>query len=213
MFASLFEGPAAWFTACGLLGTGMFLIRLTMAALGGHAGHVGDAVAGGHDLSFGHAGLGGHAGHGNGTDSHADAKSQSTQTFSLISLQSIVGFLMGFGWGGIAAFRGFNWTWWQAVIAGVLCGAFMVYLLAMTFRTMYALASSGNIELWTTVGSEGEVYSNVPGVGQGMGKVKLVISSRQRMFNAVAAEEALDTRTRVKVVRVNPDNTVTVARA
>lgn len=208
MFASLFEGPAAWFTLCGLLGTGMFVMRLSMAAIGGHGGHVGDALSGGHD--FGDAG-GGHVGH-DGSNPHADAKDQSTQTFSLISLQSIVGFLMGFGWGGIAGLKGFGWPWWQAALAGVVCGAFMVYLLAITLRAVYSLASSGNVEMWQAVGSEGEVYSNVPPAGSGMGKVKLVVSSRLRTLNAVAAGEPLDTKTRVRVVKINQDNTVTVTR-
>ncbi|MFA6044049.1 MAG: hypothetical protein WC718_03615 [Phycisphaerales bacterium] len=214
MFASLFEGPAAWFTVCGLLGTGMFVMRLSMAALGGHGGHAGDAFSGGHDFGHlghvGHSG-GGHAGH-DASHTQADGKDQSTQTFSLLSLQSIVGFLMGFGWGGIAGLKGFGWPWWQAAMGGVVCGAFMVYLLAITLRAVYSLASSGNVEVWEAVGSEGEVYSNVPVAGDGMGKVKLVVSSRLRTLNAVAAGEALHTKTRVRVVKVNPDNTVTVTR-
>ncbi|MBI1190330.1 MAG: hypothetical protein GC200_06580 [Tepidisphaera sp.] len=209
MLADLLNPPAAWFTAAGLIGTGIFSIRLAMALLGGHGGH-----DGGVDLS-GHAGFGGHdAGHGDaGHHSGAhDAKGQSTQTFSLLSLQSIVGFLMGFGWGGIAGLKGFGWSWWMSVLAGVACGLFMIYLLGITFRAIYSLAASGTIEIWQAVGTEGEVYANVPLAGDGLGKVKLVISSRQRLLNAVAAEEPLATRTRVRVVRVNSDNTVTVAR-
>lgn len=204
MFAGLFNVPGVWFTAAGLLGTGVFVIRLVMALLGGHGGH-GFHDVGGHD--FGHAGAGHDAsGHGQ------DGKNQSTQTFELLSLQSVAGFLMGFGWGGIAALKSLHWGVLGSIGAGVACGGFMVYLIAVTFRAIYSLGASGNIDMWEAVGVEGEVYANVPLAGEGMGKVKMVVSSRQRVVNAVAIDEALSTKTRVRVLKVNADNTVTVAR-
>lgn len=207
MWAVLFDNSAVWFTVPALIGTGIFVIRMVMTAFGGHHGDAGL----GHDFA-GHIGGHGHAGGAGHEALHHGEKSNSSQTFELLSLQSIVGFLMGFGWGGLAGLKGAAWPWSTAVICGVICGVIMVYILAFTFRAIYALTSSGNIALGEAIGIEGEVYSNVPAAGQGFGKVKLVISSRQRLLNAITDHEQIDTNTRVRVVKVNENNTVTVAR-
>ncbi len=204
MWAVLFDNSAVWFTVPALIGTGIFVIRMVMTAMGGHHGDAGL----GHDFA-GHVGGHGHAGHD--AQHHGD-KSQSSQTFELLSLQSIVGFMMGFGWGGLAGLKGANWPWTTAVLCGVICGVIMVYILAFTFRAIYSLSSSGNIALGSAIGVIGEVYTNVPAAGHGFGKVKLIISSRQRLLNAVTEHDPIDTNTRVRVVKVNEDNTVTVAK-
>jgi hypothetical protein len=43
--------------------------------------------------------------------------------------------------------------------------------------------------------------------------VRVTLGQRQRIYNAVTEGEELPTSTRVKVTRVNQDNTLTVARA
>ena len=42
--------------------------------------------------------------------------------------------------------------------------------------------------------------------------MRLVIGDRQRYFNAVTDEEAIDTKSRVRITAVNDDNTITVSK-
>ena len=79
-------------------------------------------------------------------------------------------------------------------------------------RAMNELQASGNISIRTALGCEGDVYVTVPSDGVG-GQVRVTLDSRQRIYNAVTRGEDLATGTRVKVVNVNDDNTLTVVRA
>lgn len=203
MFDLLFSGGAAWFSVPAIIGTAIFVLRLTLALIGGPAGDL-DAGMDVHDLPADLA-----------SGTHMDP----TDAFKWLSFQSAAAFVMGFGWGGLAALKGSGWSWLTSVIVAVLVGMFMVWVLAITLKAVYDLQSSGNVRLADTVGVEGDVYLTVPPPHEattgGFGKVKLILGNRQRLFNATAdsAEgQPIPTHTRVRVVRVNADNSVTVAK-
>ncbi|UCD76566.1 MAG: hypothetical protein JSV91_06500, partial [Phycisphaerales bacterium] len=61
------------------------------------------------------------------------------------------------------------------------------------------------------VGHEGSVYVTVPAAGKGRGRVRVVIGDRQRMYSAISEGGELARNSQVRVVRVNEDNTLTVA--
>jgi hypothetical protein len=75
---------------------------------------------------------------------------------------------------------------------------------------MYDLQSSGNVRLDDAVGIEGQVYANVPAGGEGRGQVRVVMGDRARIYNAVSDGGAIKTGSRIRVVRVNEDRTLTV---
>jgi hypothetical protein len=181
-----FGDNAAWYTIPAIVGTTFFTLRIVLMLVGlGHG-----------DLEINH-------------DIHPD----SSHDFEIFSLQSIAAFAMGFGWGAFAAYRGTQWGIGGQLISGALCGAGMVWILAVSLRAMADLQSSGNIELSSAVGREGEVYVTVPAGGAGRGQVRLVLEERQRIYNAISPEADLPRGTRVKVIKINDDNTLTVARA
>ena len=60
------------------------------------------------------------------------------------------------------------------------------------------------------VGREGDVYVTVPGQGQGRGQVRITVDGRQRIYNAVSDGAEFSTSSRVRIARVNEDNTLTV---
>jgi hypothetical protein len=188
----LFSNHAGWFTIPAIIGTIFFVIRMIMLSLGAHVGDV-DAHGG-----FDHPG-----GH------HSD----SDDAFQIISVQSIAAFMMGFGWGGLGGLKGAGWDWTASLICGVIAGVAMVWLLGMLLRAAFELQSSGNVRIDSTLGAEGEVYVTVPQRGSGRGQVRLVLNDRQRIFNAVSDGQCLPTQSRIRVVRVNEDNTLTVASA
>jgi hypothetical protein len=202
MLDTFLKGDAVWFGAPALLATAFFLVRLVLLAVGADhgGGHLGDVHVG--DVHAGDA----HAGHPG--DPH-----DSASAFRFLSIQSITGFLMGFGWGGLAAHHFTRWPLGMELLTGVCAGAATAWVLGLSMRAMLELQASGNIPLRAAVGREGTVYVGVPGPGAGRGQVKLVVDGRQRIYDAVAGTEPLPTGTRVSVLAANDDNTLTVSRA
>lgn len=183
---------AVWFTFPAVIGTAFFLLRVLSLLAGG--------------------------GHESGLDFHGDAgggdhHSDSGHDFQILSIQSIATFMMGFGWTALGALRGLGWEIPATIGLGCAGGIGMVYLLAILLKGMADLQSSGTISIEAAMGREGDVYVTVPGSGGGRGQVRVTLHEQQRIYNAVSTGEDLPSGTRVRVVKVNQDNTLTVARA
>lgn len=192
MLQTLFDQRALLFTLPALLGTAAFLVRLGLMVIGG----IGDAdVDTGLDVD---ADLG-----------DTDA-TDSTDAFNLLSVQSVAAFLMGFGWGGFGALVGFGWGLPRSLLVALGFGAFLVWMLGLLMKAMYDLQSSGNIDIEDAVGVAGAVYANVPAAGEGRGQVRVVITDRARIYNAISDGGPLATGTTVRVVKTNDDRTLTV---
>ncbi len=198
------------FTIPAIAGSFFFILRLAMMLIGAGGGE--DLMDGGHDFGGGHD-MGGHeidaGGEGGGTHDHHQG--DSTDAFRLLSLQTIAAFVMGFGWGGLGAYGGMGWEIEYSLLAAVGGGALIVWMLTTLFKSIRLLQGSGNISIGDAVGCVGSVYVGVPARGAGRGKVRLLVGSRARIFNAVSSSDELPRNTRVKVVMVNRDNTVTVS--
>lgn len=192
MLDLLFNGVNAWFGVPAAFGTLLFIIRLGLMLLGGHGGDMH------HDVAT-----------GDHHDGHTDAA-------KYLSVQTVTAFIMGFGWGGLAAFRGSDLSLGLSILVGVGCGSALFALMAWLMTAMIKMQSSGNVDMAKALGAEGDVYVEVPpqaSRGKAFGKVRLVFGERQRMVNAMSEAETLPSNTRVRVVRVNPDRSVVVARA
>ena len=208
MLDALFGQFAGWFSAPALIGTAFFLLRLLVPGGGDHdaggdaGGDVGGDAGGAMDAHAADV----HAGAGDG---HHDAPSG----FRMLSVQAICAFLMGFGWTGFAAYRGTGFGPGFSALIGLGGGVAMMMLLGFLLRSALRLESSGNVSIHSAMGRDGEVYVTVPAAGAGRGQVRVVIGDRQRIFNAVSSAGEIRPPTRVKVVRVNDDRSLTVAPA
>ena len=87
MMTFFFTGPAVWFGIPAVIGSALFLVRVVLMLVGGA----------GLDLDF-------DTDH-DGVVEHAD----SSEAFKVLSIQTLAAFAMGFGWGGLAAYRGSGW--------------------------------------------------------------------------------------------------------
>lgn len=180
-----FGDNAGYFALPAALGTAFFLFRLVF-------------------LMLGHA-------HGMDLDASVDgAHPDPGEAFKMLSLQSVSTFSMGFGWGGLGAYRGAGWTWQTSVLVAVIAGVGMVWLLALMLKAVFDMQQSGNISLESALGGEGEVYVNIPPAGKGSGQVRLVLNDRLRIINAKSEGDAISSARRIRVVRVHQDNTVGV---
>lgn len=199
--SDLFFGPVAvWFTIPALVGTVFFTFRMVMMLVGGDVDADVDVPA---DVDFDVADV----------DAAADAadSSDSTTAFKVLSIQAIAAFLMGFGWGGLGAYRGSGWSPTVSVLVAVVAGSAMMWLLGVLLRFVYGLQSTGNLPMYQALEAEGSVYAQIPAAGGGKGEVRVLIGDRERYYMATSDGEALPTGRRVRVVSVNEDdNSVTV---
>ncbi|MCP3904766.1 MAG: hypothetical protein GY715_14155 [Planctomycetes bacterium] len=196
MLDILFATDALLFTVPALLGTAVFLMKTGLMLLGGAV----DA-----DVEM-------------DVDADADVPEgvhdpgDSTDAFTFISMQSIAAFLMGFGWGGLVGFRTLEWSLVNSLLLGVGFGVFLMWLLGIMLRAVYDLQGSGHVSIESAIGRDGTVYAEIPGSDAGAGQVRVVIDERERFYRAVSVDEKLPTGTRIRVVRVTGDNTLTVRK-
>ena len=110
----LFGQGAVWFGVPALVGTFFFMLRLIMMFMGGDTDMDADVDI---DLDV-------------DMDLDADVDlGDSTHAFEVLSFQTIASFLMGFGWAGLAAFRGEDWGFGLSVFLGIAAGSGMVWLM------------------------------------------------------------------------------------
>lgn len=129
---------------------------------------------------------------------------------TVLSFQGLMTFAMGFGWGGLGAFRGAGWSSSASVGVGIACGLALLGLLLLLINATRRLQSTGNITLDRFVGIEAETYTTIPAAGGGRGQIRAIVAERQRIVGAVSEGPEIAARTSVTVVRANGDNTVTV---
>lgn len=176
-----FTGPAPWFTVPALVGTGGYLLRLLFDGGGDDGGaEIGEGA------SIGDV------------------------TATALSVQGLLAFLMGFGWGGLACLRALEWSGPASVGGGVGTGLVFIAMTVLVLRVARRLQSSGNISLGRLVGSEAEVYTTIPAAGKGLGRVRTVVDERERFVSATTSGEGIAPRTRVTIEKVNGDNSVSV---
>ncbi|MBA4039735.1 MAG: hypothetical protein C0468_05370 [Planctomyces sp.] len=188
----MFDSDGVWFTVPALVATGVFMIKLLAGV----------------------SGLGGMEELETGMEALDMSDADSVAAFKWLSVQGVAAFVMGFGWGGLAALKGSGLELVPSVAVGVAVGVGMVWLLAWCMKLVHDLSVSGNISKEMAVGLEGDVYVTVPVVGGGAGgKVRVVIKERQRIYDAVSEGPEIGVGTRVRVVRANEDQSVTVRPA
>lgn len=189
MWDQLFSGQAVYFTVPALIGTGLFGLQVLLMLAGFDAdGGLTDVPSDGHH-------------------STTDA------AFKILSIQSILAFMMGFGWAGLTVLSATKWSTPLVVLTAVAGGVGMMYLIGAVMASMMKLQASGNVDIKTTVGVEGTVYVTIPGENKGQGQVTVVVDERQRTYTAVTAGAELPRHARVKVVGVHGQNTLNVIPA
>ena len=177
----LFDDGAIWFFGIAVIATLLFLLTILMLLLGGDGGL------------------------------DADTGDASDGAFKVLSFQGIVGFSMGWGWGGLAAFRNLDFNWPQSALFGVGIGAAFLWILWLGFKVMHDLTGDGNIDPDDAIGSEGTVTVAIP--SDGRGRISVVVRDRQREFNAVTDGMAVSPRTAIRVIGSRSDGTLEVETA
>lgn len=123
------------------------------------------------------------------------------------SVRALVGFLLGFGWGGYMSVQS-GVSVWGAVLIGLVLGVVMFFVVAGIIRFIYSLKSDGSHDFSrnTMVGMTGTVYVSIPPAGETGGQVQVSREGSQ-LITMPAVQEGdtvLPAQTAIEVVAATP---------
>ncbi len=180
------SGSIFWF--CALSGSGMFLIQFILNIFGGSEQDGFDS--------------------GDATDTNdvTDVKK-----FKWLSIQTITGFLMMFGWTAITCQSEFELQNTTTMGISIASGIFAALLIQSIFKFAKKLQSCGNsYRIEDAIGKEAYVYQSIP--KDGCGKISISLHHFTHEIDAVSYNsQELSSFTRVKIIEKKDDNTVIVA--
>ncbi len=118
----------------------------------------------------------------------------------VFSFRAVIGFFLGFGWGGYICQQTMGNILMSCGI-GLVVGVLMFVLVAMLIRMIYGLRSDGNIAPASLVGLTGTVYVTIPPQGEPGGQVQVAHPNQLITIAAVQqGSEPLSAGTRITVV-------------
>lgn len=194
-----------FFLGCALVGGSLFAFRLILMFVGGgdtdFDADVGEVDVGDADLDV---------------DADMDADTDIDDagpdlSFRLLSFQGLTAFFAMFGLVGLAMMRQSGQDQFRALAAALAGGCATVWIMKFLFKKASILQSSGNIRMQNAVGSEGDVYLNIP--ADGIGKARVRIQNHLKIWDA-RTEDGQDIKTgeRVRVSRVVDGNMLIVQK-
>lgn len=179
MFLDKFDSFSV-FWFCALAGTGMFIIQFFLN-MSGFAGH----------------------------DDLDDGGIADSNNFKWLSKQTLTGFLMMFGWTGLACKEEYHLETIFAIIISLLIGLFTIFITGLLFKAAKKLQSTGNIfNIDDTVGKEAYVYQRIP--VDGMGKISVSLHYGTFEINAVSNQDEISSFAPVQILKKLNDSTVVV---
>ena len=135
-----------------------------------------------------------------GGDADADVPTEGIDGDSgHFSLRAVVGFLLGFGWGGYVAVQGGLGTG-GGILVGLVLGVALFFVVAGIMRFIYNLKTDGSLNYASLVGMRGTVYVTIPPHGEPGGQVQVSHPSQLVTMPAVQKGDApLPPQTRIIV--------------
>jgi hypothetical protein len=143
---------------------------------------------------------------------HDQDGAPSDAAFKLLSVHTVTGFCMMFGWTGLTVYKQFGLGAPAAFLAACGAGFATMYATAYLFKLAAHLASPGaSFTLKDVVGREATVYLKIP--ENGRGKVQLGVDGITRFLEAVSDDGAeIDSFKVVQITRAMDGSTVAVRR-
>jgi len=168
-----------------IVGSLVFIVVMIMAVAGGDADDLGDV--------------------------DTDIDSDPGAGFHFITFKNLVGFFTIFGWSGIACIdAGLSTP--ITIIISVICGLFMMVIMAALFYFISKLNDSGTLNYKNALDTVGEVYLTIGADRSSMGKVSVNIQGTVRELDALTdSQTPLKSGTVIKVVDVTSNGILIVA--
>ncbi|ATH09115.1 hypothetical protein BIY24_14530 [Halobacteriovorax marinus] len=134
-------------------------------------------------------------------------------TFSIVSIQSILAFFMGTGWIGLAAIHEWKLTNGQSTIAAALFGVIMMLFSSFITFKIKKFNSIPKVDIKEAVGKVGRAYTNIPSKGQGVGQVEVTVGNKQQILQASSVDEAINSFDGIVVVQVDDSGNLLVKKS
>jgi len=190
-------------------GTVLFMIRLIMMLAFGMDDHADFDVGGGDvdvdvdvdggdiDVDGGDAASGMHV-HDSG--------------FSLFSMMSILAFMMGAGWVGVACRTTLDLGPVSTAAASSAFGFGLMFFSAFGMYQMKKFNAAGSYDVRNCVGNLGQVYLRIPEKGKGRGQVQINVDGTKKILAAVSSGDQIESFATVKVLDILEGETVIVEK-
>lgn len=123
--------------------------------------------------------------------------------FSVISTQSILAFLMGAGWIGLAAKKDWMLNDTYALAAAVGFGIVMMFFSAYLTFKIQKFNHTPTIDPKSAKGEIGRAYTNIPAKGEGSGQIEVSFGGKQQIVNASSTGEMIKAFQPIVVVKVD----------
>ena len=174
------QNPIFWF--CALVGSGMFFIQFVLNFVGGDSDH------------------------------YEDVGSSETDSgnFKWLSKQAIIGFLMMFGWTGLACIKEFELSRALCITIALSAGIITIFITGALFSGAKKLVSSGNVfKIENIIGKEATVYQRIP--KNGIGKISISYQNLSYEIDAISlSNEELSSFVKVQVIKQSDNETAVV---
>lgn len=143
---------------------------------------------------------------GDGADTEMDFHDDfdGSDSFDLLSVQSVMAFLMSFSWSVLAFRKEFGMEKAQAILVAVAVAFVMAYLFSYALFKLKKLSSEEVGDVQIPEDTVVEVYSNIPKKDKGYGQVKVLHHGKTYYLKAYSEDVEYKTKSLVKVSKSNP---------
>ncbi|MCO6432545.1 MAG: hypothetical protein J5J00_16955 [Deltaproteobacteria bacterium] len=181
------------FWVCAIAGTSFFALKVLTSLMAGI----------GHDLD---------ADFDAAPEVAHDGIESSDAAFKAISITSLTGFFMMFGWVGLASYEQAQLGSVLSLFAATAAGAVTMYVTALIFQAATKLSSAGaRFDINATVGKSASVYQKIP--ANGRGRIQMQVADVTHEIDAISENlTEIESFAAVEVVRVVNSDTVSVKR-
>ncbi len=137
----------------------------------------------------------------------------STETFSFLSIQSILAFFMGAGWAGLASNVEWELSSMLSIVASVVFGFLMMLLSSyLSFKLKTLNTAPRKTDTKKMIGQTGRAYTHIPPKGEGMGQVEITLEGKQQILQAISEEERIPAFSPVKIRSIDDAGTLLVIK-
>lgn len=139
-----------------------------------------------------------------------DSDSGSAHNFKWISKQALTGFLMMFGWVGLACKKELHYTSPASTLIAIASGLFAMLITGLIFKTARKLHSPGaQFSLEDAIGKKAFVYQQIP--KEGSGKISISLYGMTYEIEALSLNgEEIPSFTQVEIIKKGDERTLIV---
>ena len=144
-------------------------------------------------------------------DADFDAMTETETSFDFLSVQSILAFLMAFGWCGLVALDNFKLNMTFTLLIAVVTGFICMWFSAWLMFNIKKLNKKVVIDINELVGKTGKAYTKFEPKSEG--KIEISLNNKLSILDAVnLSDEKIESFTEIKVEKIE-DKKIFIVKA